>query len=149
MGKIVRYFERVIEWVSSSILVVLLVIVWAQIVSRYVFNNSLAWTEESARYIMIWGVMLGSSIALLRGYLISIDIFIRKAPHSLQLIAKFFNVGLSLSFLGILVYQGVKLCEIGANMESPALGISYSWMYSAVPVGAVFLFFAYLIHSRS
>ncbi len=147
--KTVERFERIIEWAGSIILVALLLIVWAQVASRYIFNNSIAWTEESARYIMIWGVMLGASIALRRGYLISINLFIQKAPKSLQVIARGLNAVLSLFFLGLLAYQGLKLVEIGANMESPALGIPYSWVYMAIPVGATLMIFAYFFRSRS
>ena len=56
------------------------------------------------------------------------------------------NKLLSLFFTGILIAYGVNLCILGAQMESPALEISYLWIYLAVPVGAGLLFVLFLLH---
>lgn len=125
-------------------LVALLLIVWAQIASRYVFNNSLAWTEEAARYVMIWGVLVGVNIAFLNGHLISINFFTDKLPPGIQRYLILFRKLLALFFTGILAVYGVKLCILGTGMESPAMGISYLWVYLSVPVGASLLFFLFL-----
>lgn len=141
-------YEKVVEWVAGAILVVLLLIVWAQIGSRYILNDSLTWTEEAARYLMIWGVLVGVGLALLRGYLISINIFLQKLPTHLRRAILLLNRLLSLGFFGLLAYYGVKLCVMGAQMESPALGIPYTWVYLSIPVGSVLLFVLFLVMPR-
>lgn len=122
----------------------LLLIVWAQVASRYVFNNSLPWTEEAARYLMIWGVMLGVNIAFLKGYLISITFFTSKLPPAIQAVLRVVRLILSLFFTGILTYFGFHLCKLGSNMESPAIGIQYFWIYLSIPLGACLLFILFL-----
>jgi TRAP-type C4-dicarboxylate transport system permease small subunit len=116
-------------------------IVWAQVVSRYVLNSSLPWTEEAARYLMIWGVLLGANLAFRKGYLISINIFSDRLATGVQRVLRVIRKLLSLVFTGILAYYGVHLCIMGARIESPAMGIPYSWIFLAVPVGAALLFF--------
>jgi len=128
-------------------LILLLLIVWAQVVSRYIFNNSLPWTEEAARYLMIWGVLLGANLAYMKGYFISINFFTNKLPLSVQKPLEVFRKLLSLFFTGILAYYGIHLCIIGTGMESPAIGISYLWVYLSVPIGSVLLFILFLINS--
>lgn len=123
----------------------LLLIVWAQVASRYVFNNSLPWTEEAARYLMIWGVLLGVNLAYLKGYLISINFFTAKLSMEIRSILRIIRTILSLFFTGILTYYGFHLCVLGANMESPATGIKYSWIYMSVPLGAGLLFLLFLL----
>lgn len=135
-----------LDRLTSGILVALLLIVLAQIVSRYVFNSSLSWTEEAARYLMIWGVLLGVSLSYLNGYLISIDIFVDRLPAPVRRVIHWGNRVLSLLFTGILAAYGVNLCILGAQMESPALEIPYLWIYLAVPVGAAMLFLLFLVH---
>lgn len=148
MNKLIEKYEKVLDWLTSAILVALLLIVLAQIVSRYVFNSSLSWTEEAARYLMIWGVLLGAGLAYLNGYLISIEIFIDRFPARLRRVIQVVNRLLSLFFTGILTVYGVNLCIMGAQMESPALEIPYLWIYLAVPVGAGLLFILFLIHPQ-
>jgi TRAP-type C4-dicarboxylate transport system permease small subunit len=146
MNKLIEKYEKVLDWLTSAILVALLLIVLAQIVSRYVFNSSLSWTEEAARYLMIWGVLLGAGLAYLNGYLISIEIFIDRFPAPLRRVIHVVNRLLSLFFTGILTVYGINLCIMGAQMESPALEIPYLWIYLAVPVGAGLLFILFLVH---
>ena len=142
---IIEKIEVVLEWISSIVLVSLLFIVWAQITFRYIFNNSLAWTEESARYLMIWGVLLGANLAFLKGYFISINLFVHRLPVKLQIAFRVLRKLLALFFTGILCYYGVYLCKMGTRMQSPALGIEYIWVYISVPIGAALMFFLFLI----
>jgi len=148
MNKLIEKYEKGLDWLTSAILVALLLIVLAQIVSRYVFNSSLSWTEEAARYLMIWGVLLGVSLAYLNGYLISIEIFVDRLPAPVRRVIRVINRLLSLFFTGILTVYGVNLCIMGAQMESPALEIPYLWIYLAVPVGAGLLFILFLINPQ-
>lgn len=142
---VIKRIEVVLDWVSSIVLVTLLFIVWAQIAFRYLFNNSLSWTEESARYLMIWGVLLGANLAFLKGYFISINLFINRLPEKVQVAAMVLRKLLALFFTGILCYYGIYLCEMGAHMQSPALGIQYIWVYISVPIGAALMFFLFFI----
>lgn len=138
--------ELVLDWITSGILISLLLIVWAQVASRYIFNNSLPWTEEAARYLMIWGVLLGVNLAYLRGYLISINFFTDKLPPRILKPLGVFRKILSLCFTGILVFYGFRLCILGIGMESPAIGISYLWVFLSVPIGSALLFFLLLVN---
>ena len=110
--------EKVLDWITSGILTLLLLIVLAQILSRYVFNSSLPWTEEAARYLMIWGVMLGASLAYRHGYLISIETFVSRLPAAARKLIRAVNTLLSLAFTGILTVYGINLCLLGRQRWS-------------------------------
>lgn len=146
MKRLIKNYETVLDWITSGIMVALLVIVLMQIASRYIFNSSLSWTEEAARYLMIWGVLLGVSLAYLNGYLISIETFVNRFPPSVGRVVRRVNKLLSLFYTGILTVYGVNLCILGSQMHTPSLEISYVWIYLAVPVGAGLLFVLFLIH---
>lgn len=98
---------------------------------------------------MIWGVLLGVNIAYLKGYLISINFFTAKLPKKVRSVLWVIRVFLSLFFTGILTYYGYHLCIIGANMESPAIGIQYLWVYLSVPLGAGLLFVLFIVKPLS
>jgi TRAP-type C4-dicarboxylate transport system permease small subunit len=146
INKLIEKYEKALDWLTSGILVALLLIVLAQIVSRYLFNSSLSWTEEAARYLMIWGVLLGVSLSYLNGYLIAIETFVDRFPASVRKVVQVANKLLSLFFTGLLTVYGVNLCILGTQMEAPSLEISYLWIYLAVPIGAGLLFVLFLIH---
>lgn len=146
INRIIIKVEKGLEWITSFILVALLLIVWAQVAFRYLFNNSLSWTEEASRYLMIWGVLLGANIAFLNGYLISINFFTAKLPEGVQSVLRIVRLLLSLFFTGILTYYGFYLCILGNSMVSPAIGIQYFWVYLSVPIGAGLLFILFLVN---
>lgn len=98
---------------------------------------------------MIWGVLLGVNLAYLKGYLISINMFTANLPESVKRVLWMIRVGLSLFFTGILAFYGVRLCILGMNMESPALGINYLWVFLSVPVGSGLLFALFLVKPLS
>ncbi len=96
INTLIEKCEKVLDWLTSGILAALLLIVLMQVVSRYIFNNSLSWTEEASRYLMIWGVLLGVSLAYRNGYLISIETFVNRFPASVGRVVQVVNKLLSL-----------------------------------------------------
>ena len=96
------HFEETIL-VYSYLLVVPLLFV--QVVSRYVFNHSLSWSEELARYIFIWQVWLGSSYCVKENRHIRIDIFTEHlSPHNL-----IFELFCFISFIKTSLTQALNL----------------------------------------
>ena len=61
--KIVYGYDKLAEYLLCASLVVTTLIIFAQIIMRSVFNSSLTWSEELTRYIFIWQIWLGVSIA--------------------------------------------------------------------------------------
>ena len=61
--KIVYGYDKLEEYLLCASLVVTTLIIFAQIIMRSVFNSSLTWSEELTRYIFIWQIWLGVSIA--------------------------------------------------------------------------------------
>ena len=61
-----RWVNRPAEWLAISMLLLMLACVLLQVVGRYAFQNPPAWTEEAARFAMVWCGLLGASSALLK-----------------------------------------------------------------------------------
>ena len=99
------HFEETIL-VYSYLLVVPLLFV--QVVSRYVFNHSLSWSEELARYIFIWQVWLGSSYCVKENRHIRIDIFTEHLSPQVRKIYEIVITMISIAFCCFLIY----LCRL-------------------------------------
>ena len=63
LGKLVYGYDKLEEYVLCASLVVTTLIIFVQVIMRSVFNSSLTWSEELTRYIFIWQIWMGVSIA--------------------------------------------------------------------------------------
>lgn len=64
MRRLVKLYNKFEEYLLVGSLVVTVTIIFIQVIMRYVFNSSLSWSEELARYIFIWQIWLGASIGV-------------------------------------------------------------------------------------
>ena len=133
-------FERIL--VSSNQVAVALalaaifVIVFANVVGRYLFGVSFAWAEETARFLMIFGAFAGAGLALRSGRLVAIELLPDLLPSPLRLAVRWGIVALMAAFMAALVWFGWKFVQFGWPKETMATGISRGIPYLAIPVGA-------------
>ncbi len=89
----------------------LAVIVFLQFFTRYVLNNSLGWTEEVARYVLILVAFLGSVTCVRKGSHIFLEFFYRFVParvgKALAIVAELITFG----FYGFMTWVGVHLAR--------------------------------------
>ena len=134
-------FRKFIDIFVIVLFTILILVVFSQVVFRYVFNNSLTWAEEMARYLQVWMIFLAAAAAIRTGSHISVDY----ATHNLSSRYKNF-LGiiiaiLTILFLGIVTTYGYKLfIQIyHSTQRSPAMQMPMSVAYAAVPVGGLFM----------
>ena len=103
MKKILSFldmFEKVMITLFMSIMVVL---IFTQVLTRFVLNDAATWTEEASRYLFIWLIFLSIGVAFVEKKHISIDIVMDRLPKVaqvvLQQIVYIMLIGLSIFFL--------------------------------------------------
>ena len=136
---------KVLKWLDEnlekSICVVLMCImttlVFVQVIMRYVFKNSLSWSEELARYVFIWLIYLGISYGAKMRKHIKIDAALLLFPKVLRKWVVVIGDILFLAFACYLTKTGFDYCVTQAELGkcSAALGIPFPYVYSAVVVG--------------
>jgi len=72
--KLSNSLEDIIEFISVIFYIIFFIAIFIQVVSRYIFNSPIVWSEELARYINIWFVFFSSSILLKHGEHLSVDL---------------------------------------------------------------------------
>src|SRR5690625_4616451 len=105
---ILKHLNRGISSVTMIFLAIMVIVIFVQIVSRTFLQFSYAWTEELARFLMIWVIFLGSVIAVYYGGHISIDLLIEKFRSKIQKVFYLIVSLLSILFLIILVVKGIE-----------------------------------------
>ena len=136
--------NKCLNWVSIISITMMLFIIFLQVIFRYVFHNSLTFSEELARYLFVWTVFLCSAVVARDNGHIIVGVLIerlkgKKAKH-VKIAAYIFTM----TFVAILFYQGLRMMKLSSFQHSPALGISMSWVYLAIPV-AMFVMFCNIL----
>jgi TRAP-type C4-dicarboxylate transport system permease small subunit len=146
-GRVQRFenrVEAVIKWTVITLLAILCVNVFVQVVLRYLFGYSSRWTLEVSRYLMIWAVLLAAGPALKCGVLVGVDTLTQRfQPRTRTRVSCALRVLMGV-FACTIFFQALKLMQSQWEMDqlSPALEIPMALVYMAMPVGfALFLFY--------
>lgn len=148
MEKTYQFLNKLIEWLLVAIFALLVVDVVWQVVSRYVVGKSSSFTEEFARFALIWLTVLGAAYinGQKEGHL-SMDFLLSKLPEKkrharqkvIQIVMAIFALIVMVIGGGNLVYTTLSLGQI-----SSALNVPLGYVYSIVPLcGLIIMFFSY------
>ncbi len=139
--KTMRNFERRLKQVLNSIIVFLfgsiVMVTILQVFFRYCLNVPLMWTEELARYLFIWGILIASARGLEEGLHIGIEIVLDKQSDKVRAIIKFFIYSIMIIFLVFVIYYGWVLVGKVITTKSPALHLPMSIVYLALPFSSI------------
>jgi len=104
-------------------------LMFVQVVMRYVFNSSIVWSEEVPRIMLIWLVFVGLATTMKGKHLI-IDVV--RERRWIAVVSIVFKWAMLIFF----VYYGTLLATKVSGQTMPITKISRSWQYAAAPVGA-------------
>ncbi len=120
-----------IDWPAIAVFWLLAVIVFLQFFTRYVLNDSLAWTEEAARYLLILVCFLGSISAVRRGGHIALEFLPRMLPaaygKALAVLSELITFGL----YGALTWIGIALTQ-KTRQKMVTVPVPKAWIYTIV-----------------
>lgn len=140
MKKLTFFYNKLEEYLLVASLVVTVTIIFYQVIMRFVFNASPSWTEETARYIFIWQIWLGTSVALKDGQHIRVELvenmFLKLEKPIYKNILEIIILLLWVSLTLFLTIGGFDLVgELAARGSlSPGLRFPLMYAYAAVPV---------------
>lgn len=149
--KIVDKINALAEKLLAAILGIMAIVVMLQVLVRFIFEQfSVPWSEEIAKYLMIWLTFIGSAIATRKAKLIAIDSVVFALPKKWGGILKLSAHIASLVFYIILLIVGIEWFQFGFTETAPVLKISKAYVYASMMVGAALMIIntlAYLIET--
>ena len=128
--------------ISTALMGGILIVGTIQVIMRYVFNNSLTWSEEVMRYAFIWMVYVGAATTARRRGHVRIELLDSALPGKVKVILHYFIDFLVILGLIVLVIAGIDLCRRNLTSMTSALVISRAWAYAAIPTGSFFMIIA-------
>lgn len=133
---------KALEWLLI-IAVFLLVcdVVWG-VFSRYVMGEQAKWSEELARFLLIWVALIGAAVAFGQKAHLGVDYFVGKLEPSVRKSTALFSHSIVLFFaITIFIYGGGRVVYDALLLEqmTPALGWKMGYVYLALPVAGCFM----------
>ncbi len=140
-AKVFGILDRVEAGLVTVLLGGMTVVVFLQVFFRFVVRGSLPWSEELARYLMVWAVFIGASIGAREGAHIGVQAVVNFLPASLKRAAILISGLLSVAFSLIIMVLAFKVVAVlmKTGQKSPAMEIPMYWAYMAVPVGCTLM----------
>jgi TRAP-type C4-dicarboxylate transport system permease small subunit len=137
---------RVLEWVLIIAMAALVLdVLWgvfSRMLARWgVMESQSSWTEELARYLMIWVGLLGACLAFEKYAHLGVDYFVGLFDATARKILKLAALAVVLTFaIGALLIGGWQLVTrtLELGQMTPTLGIPKGWIYLVVPISGLF-----------
>jgi TRAP-type C4-dicarboxylate transport system permease small subunit len=129
------------DWIAMIIFWSLAFIVFLQFFTRYVLNDSLAWTEEIARYGLMWVTFIGGVLVTRRGTHIAVELMsnlMKPGPARVALLI-FIDV-VKLLFLALLAYFSLTITKRMDSQRMTVFDVPMSYVYAGVAVGCIGMF---------
>jgi len=126
------------EKVLAILFGIIIITMFSQVVFRYLFNQSLYWSEEIVRYLFVWFVFIGGAAVIRDGNHIGIDFLLMKIPVRISSIIRVINSILMLLVNLFFIVAGVFWVIKSKGSTSPALGLPINWfLYASLPAASV------------
>lgn len=144
MEKVRAAVDRVLEGVLMALVTIMVVNVLWQVATRFVLKNPSSYTEELARFILIWLSLLGASYATGKRLHLALDILTRRFTDKARIYSELFiQLCIFLFALFVMVLGGLQLMSITLSLRqiSAALQVQLGYVYLAVPLSGLLMMF--------
>lgn len=142
-NQIVTFAGKILVGAIMSATVLLL---FVNVILRYIFGYAIPWAEEVTRYTLLWTVFVGAGVIAREGTHVSMEAFYSVWPEKLQRFG-FLVINLVCIFtLAVILYLGIGIVKMvsGTGQISEAASIPMWLIYGAFPVGSILIVLGYL-----
>ncbi len=138
LDKILSFIERWVLFISTF---AALIALFVNVVLRYGFNYSLAWSEELVREVIILTTFIGCSAAIKARSMIKIDALPQIVP-SLRTPLTFFSNFVTLIFASMMIYYGTKMAalQVATFQKTIIMQIPLVYLYAILPAMGIGMF---------
>lgn len=129
------------ETIGVVLVVLVFVAIGLQVITRFIFRDPIFWTEEAARYLFVWMVVMGSAECVRMRSHITMDVFVLMLPARAQRgLAVVLNLAVFAALMTLSWYGYFGMLRAN-RVVSVTLGVSEAFLYGALPVGAALMAF--------
>jgi TRAP-type C4-dicarboxylate transport system permease small subunit len=138
LRRIERGLDAIIQPVVFAGMAALIGVITLQIVSRVLFT-AVGWTEEVARFLLVWITFLAGTLAFQRGRHIAVTFVVDALPGRLRQIARLAALLIVLAFMITLIVIGYRYMQVQSFQKSASLRLSMTYVYAVMPICAAIM----------
>ena len=146
--KFVKKFADNFEgYCCAAMLAVMTVVVFLQVVFRFVIKSSLPWSEELSRYLQVYITFFGTAYGIRTGAHLGIEAFTLLMPKKLRKVVAILAQVVSLCVCALILKFGADIVskQMVSHQVSPAMRIPMWSVYIAIPIGMAFCILRYIV----
>ncbi|MFD1065009.1 TRAP transporter small permease [Oceanobacillus locisalsi] len=136
-----RILKNITDKLEEYLLIIILLVICStmvvQVFYRYILNDPLMWSEEFARFLLVWLTLLGMGYGVRKGIHIEMPFFFEKFSYNMQ---KVLQIGINILVLVFFIYlmpYVLEYTETQQMITSTSLGIPMSYLYLSLITGIV------------
>lgn len=146
--KIRNVTRHIMTSFCNLVLIGIVVLVNVSVIARYIFNNSLGWTEELSRYLQVWLTFLGVPLVFLYFSHIYINYVQEALKGKAKLMLHFVINGIIVFISYYMFFNGIELVVLNWNRRSATMDIPLGIvLYLVLPISAVLIFMSMVLNS--
>jgi TRAP-type C4-dicarboxylate transport system permease small subunit len=136
-----RALRHPLETAVCGLLIAMTVVVFSQVIARYIFEAPLSWSEELARFLLMWLSMLSAAYAFKTKSHFALRIVVGKLSKSAQWVMALFVHGVVSIFFAVLFYFSIVFVNGVDGHIAPALQISMQVPYASIVIGCFLILY--------
>ncbi|MBO1001808.1 TRAP transporter small permease [Pseudogracilibacillus auburnensis] len=140
MKRLNNLFIKLEDYISGGFIIVGLTILFLQVIMRYFLGLSTTWQDEAARYFIIWGVLLGSAVAIRDNQHIKVDVVYQVFSGTIKnMINILSNIFVLLFLVFMVIYGAILVKDKYLTGEYSNIGIQLFIVYAILPLSGFFM----------
>lgn len=132
-------FLRLPELFTAALIALLVAFLSLAVVSRYLFDIGLAWSDEAARLMFVWIVFIGFAVGVRHRAHIGVEWFVDILPKGLRRVVAVLQDIALLVFSVFFFWQSLITLRFSFLQTLPSLEVSIAWLYMAVSVAGLLM----------
>ena len=155
VARVSKGLETALSNLLAFLMLAMVIDVLWQVISRFILSDPSSYTEELARFLLMWVGLFGAAYAYRKHSHLSLDLVINAVSITSRVrLNRFIQCITFLFAISVMVFGGYKLMALTLSLKqnSAALGFPMGWVYACIPVSGLFIcWFAFdnFIHAES
>ncbi|MGI6098068.1 MAG: TRAP transporter small permease [Dethiobacteria bacterium] len=133
--------EKGTTWLILLLLAAMIVIVFGQVIGRYLFSYSPPWMEELSRFLMIWLAYIGASLMVRKGGHIGVAVIRNALPFQIRRLLLFIDRLILSSAFAVLIFYGVRISLLYLERTPITMKFPMTFVYMLFPITFFLMFF--------
>ena len=147
MKSLKKFLENFEGYLCVAMLIIMSIVVFIQVICRFILKSSLPWSEELCRYLLVWVSFRGGAYGVKTGAHLGVEAVTLIMPEKMRKIVEILMLILGIALCCVILRYGIDIVKTQFKriQYSPAMHVPMAYAYLAIPVGMVFFILRYAL----